>query len=156
MHDCFTFPIFAQYLFNICTYICTIFALLISKREIAAGFPIMKCIKIFSKGKGKFQIKGEGRYNIPQKVKCHCNFPKQRRNAMRNLNRRRCKYCSKLEQHLVNCSAPGWSTTVCMGLRYLLNCSAPPWSTTVNKILLQCGAEQLRRYLSPAYCSAPS
>ena len=136
MHDCFTFPIFAQYLFNICTYICTIFALLISKREIAAGFPIMKRIKIFLKGKGKFQIKGEGQYDIPQKVKCRCNFPKQRR----NFNRRRCKYCSKLEQHLVYCSAPGWSTTVKKVPQSLAYCSAPPWSTTVWKVLLQSGA----------------
>lgn len=83
-------------LFNICTYICTIFSLLISKREIVAGFPIMKRIEIFSKGKGKFQIKGEGQYKIPQKVKCRCNFPKQRRNDMRNLNRRRCKYWSSI------------------------------------------------------------
>ena len=126
MHDCFTFPIFAQYLFNICTYICTIFALLISKREIAAEFPIMKSIKIFLKGKGKFQIKGEGQYDIPQKVKCRCTFPKQRRNAMRNFNRRRCKYCSKLEQHLAYCSAPPWSTTVNKVLLQLCAVLAPP------------------------------
>ena len=62
--------------------------------------------------------------------------------------RRRCKYCSKLEQHLVNCSAPGWSTTVCRGLRYLLNCAAPRWSSTLLTVVLQGGALQLTRYLS--------
>ena len=61
----------------------------ISKRKIIAGFPIMKCVKIFSRGKGEFQIKGVGGRNIPQQVKFCCNFPKQRK-----------------EWYLLNCSAP--------------------------------------------------
>ena len=68
---------------------CRAASFFISKRKIIAEFPIMKCVKTFSRGKGEFQNKGVRGRKIPQRVKFCSNFAKQRK-----------------EWYLLNCSAP--------------------------------------------------